>query len=406
MTTVPTGMVPLHPQVQVPEDPGLQDLPMLFDGDRVWEAYCGGFGSPEAPVRELRIQRFSHSPGRQATVTYAAEWDPEEFIPTEHFTIRLSRGGATELFRFPDDAYLPGLREAADPEEAIKLVNRHVTVIPARRVRVDVVRYRPGSHAVLRHQIGSVRFYVRAVRPAFVPSYVEAAQLVSHSGFIVPRLTGCWADGGILWLSEIPGSNLRGHIRSGNQPSPEPLLEGLERLWSAPGRTDHHPFNLPGAYRWAGRTLNHAVQGREDLEGKLAAAAGVLDPFIESWTPSCIAHNDFYDDQMLILPDGRVALVDFEETGAGDPLLDVGNFLAHLSWAACFRKESHAEPSRAYRQVFRQAALDRFMWNEQDLALREAVCLFRICTNTVRQMQEDWPRRLEEGLSLVLDTLP
>ena len=107
---------------------------------------------------------------------------------------------------------------------------------------------------------------------------------------------------------------------------------------------------------------------------------------------------------MLILPDGRVALVDFEETGAGDPLLDVGNFLAHLGWAACFRREAQAEASRIYRHIFRAAALDRFKWNEQDLALREAVCLFRICTNTVRQLQEDWPRRLGEGLSLVLET--
>ena len=108
MTTLPLGTVPLEPQVIIPEDPGLRDLPQLFDGGWVWEAYCGRFGSPEVPVQEIRVQRFSHSPGRQATVTYAAEWDPEEFIPSEHFTIRLDRGGGVDLFRFPDDSYLPG----------------------------------------------------------------------------------------------------------------------------------------------------------------------------------------------------------------------------------------------------------------------------------------------------------
>ena len=405
MTTLATGTVPLEPRVDMPEDPGLQDLPMLFDGDWVWEAYCGRFGSPEVPVQEIRVQRFSHSPGRQATVTYAAEWNPEEFIPSEHFTIRLNRGGSIELFRFPDDGYLPGLARAAIPEEAIKLLNKHVTVIPARRVRVDVVRYRPGSHAVLRHRIKSARFYVRAIRPASVASYFEAAELVGHSGFIVPRLAGCWADGGVLWLSEIPGSNLRENIRGGHQPDPGMLLDGLERLWSAPGRNDHRPFDLSGAYRWADRTLKHAAREREDLGQKLEEATRVLDPFVESWTPSCIAHNDFYDDQMLVLPDGRVALVDFEETGAGDPMLDVGNFLAHLRWAGCFRREGPAEASQTYHQVFRRAALDRFLWSEQDLAAREAVCLFRICTNTIRHLQQDWPQRLEEGLSLVIETL-
>lgn len=406
MTTLPLGTVPLEPQVIIPEDPGLRDLPQLFDGGWVWEAYCGRFGSPEVPVQEIRVQRFSHSPGRQATVTYAAEWDPEEFIPSEHFTIRLDRGGGVDLFRFPDDSYLPGLAHAANPEEAIKLVNKHVTVIPARRLRVDVVRYRPSSHAVLRHRIRSARFYVRAIRPEAVSSYVEAAELVGHSGFIVPRLAGCWPEGGILWLSEIPGSNLRGHIRAGNQPEPGMLLEGLERLWSTPGGSDHHPFDLPGAYRWADRTLKHATRDREDLGRKLDEAAHALDPFVEAWRPSVIAHNDFYDDQMLLLPDGRVALVDFEETGAGDPLLDVGNFLAHLRWAGCFRRESQAEASLAYHQVFRRAALDRFQWSEQDLAMREAVSLFRICTNTVRHLQQDWPRRLDEGLALVAESLP
>ena len=38
-------------------------------------------------------------------------------------------------------------------------------------------------------------------------------------------------------------------------------------------------------------------------------ASRSLDSFVHSWRPAGIAHNDFYDDQMLVLPDGRIALV-------------------------------------------------------------------------------------------------
>ena len=134
----------------------------------------------------------------------------------------------------------------------------------------------------------------------------------------------------------------------------------------------------------------------------LKGAVRSLDPFIKSWKPSHIARNDFYDDQMLALPDGRVALVDFEEAEPCDPILDVGN-LAHLRWGAHFGRPKEAEVKDAYRVIFHDAALDRFGWDRRELAVREAVCLFRVCTNAIRHPQSDWRRRLGEGLSLVND---
>ena len=134
-------------------------------------------------------------------------------------------------------------------------------------------------------------------------------------------------------------------------------------------------------------------------------ATGRLDPFVRAWRPTGIAHNDFYDDQMLVLPDGRVALVDFEEAGPGDPLLDVGNFLAHLRWSTRFGRSREAANADSFHQLFRQAALDRFGWGERDLALREAVCLFRTCTNAIRHPGKNWQDKLEAGLVLVNETL-
>ena len=170
------------------------------------------------------------------------------------------------------------------------------------------------------------------------------------------------------------GSGLRRRMRRGKPPEPQALLDGLESLWALPLEASRgRPFGLRGAYRRAKRTFAYALRGHEDGRRMLGDLTAALDSFVESWQPSTVAHNDFYDDQMLVLPDGRVALVDFEETGPGDPLLEVGNLLAHLRWTSRLGRTRKTDASGAYHHAFREAAIERFRWSEEDLALREAV---------------------------------
>jgi thiamine kinase-like enzyme len=116
-----------------------------------------------------------------------------------------------------------------------------------------------------------------------------------------------------------------------------------------------------------------------------------------------LAHNDFYDDQILVTPDGHLVLVDFEEIGPGDPLFDVGNMLAHLSWMARFGIATEA--CNSYHHRVRSAALERFRWEAQDLDLREAFAIFRLSTNPFRRLQRSWPTAIKTGLSLVVEVL-
>ncbi len=396
----------LYPQIGFPEDPGLLDLPKLMDPEWVWRAYTRQYGSPDTGPHRIRVRQFSHSLGRTAIVSYEAEWPYDEYLPSESFAIRIGSSGSVELYRYPDDQALPGLREAADPEGALALLNRHVLAMRARSAGVDLVRYRPANRAVLRHRAGRVRFYARVVRPDVVSRLLAAHELMGRSGFVVPRLAGYWEDGGVVWLSEIPGRNLRRQLNRGRMPDAGRLLDGLQALWSAPPWPDEgRPFNLAGAYRRARRSFRHNLREYGETRRVMKEATEVLDPFVRDWRPSHLAHNDFYDDQMLQLRDGRVAMVDFEEAGPGDPLLDVGNMLAHLRWASRFGRNRETDAKGAFYQIFRNEALERFRWSERDLALREAVCLFRVCTNTIRRPQSDWHDRLDAGLRLVNEVL-
>ena len=387
-------------EVAYPEDPALDGLADLFDIGWVWQAYRRQFGTGGSPPRNVALFQVRHSPGRRVLVTYRLDWPRRDYLPSEHFTLSLDRGGHLDVFRYPQDPHLPGLARVADPVAAHRLVGEHVLAFPARRLRVELVRYRPGSRAVLRHRVGKARFYVRAIRPRDLAPLLDAATLIQDSGFAAPRIAGVWEEGAAVWLAEIPGRNLRRSLRRGSPPNPDLLLSGLETIWHLPqDSAGAGPFNLGGRYRYAKRLIGHALRHGEG-RNLMKTSTEILDPFVDNWKPSTVAHNDFYDDQMIVLPDGRVSLVDFEEAGAGDPMLDVGNFLAHLRWNSTFRPRA-GDATGAYHNAFRERALDRFGWDPAELNLREAVCLFRICTNPVRKPRPDWRPKLEAGLRLV-----
>ena len=396
--------ISIHPAMEFPIDEDLPDLPGLFDGEWVWQRYCDEFGEQELVPRRILIQGVSHTRGREAVVTYEVEWAEDAYLPDERFTLHLGRSNALRIVRFPDDDYLPGLPDACNPESAMRLVSSHVMAMPPRRMRVQVIRYRPRSHAVLRHRMGRSRLYVRVVRPSTVPDMLKSAELIGRSDFAVPRVAGLWREGGVLWFSEIPGKNLRRQIRKGEQPAPGLILDGLESLWAVPaGESASPPFNLPGAYRRARGILGHSVGKHDDSWQDYRRAVEALDPFVDDWRATGTAHNDFYDDQLVIVSQGKIALVDIEGAGPGDPLLDVGNFLAHLKWSSQVSRRGTSFGE--YHDVFREEALKRFGWAESELGLREAVCLFRICTNAVRHPRADWRERLATGLSLVNEIL-
>ena len=402
----PATAVPLTPRVDFPEDIGLSDLWMLFDPDWVYLVYHQRIG-PGLPVPEqIRIRQVSYSPGRVAVVSYVAEWEPEEYLPSQHFAAWLEREKPAEVFQFPHDPQLPGLEQAADPGGILKLTNKYVLSVGARRMRVEVVRYRPGSRAVLRYGVGRAGFFAKVIRPSTLAPFLKSWEPIARSSFVAPRIAGYWPEGGVVWMSEIPGKNLRRLIRRGRQPDVATILKGLATLWATPdGETLGQPFNLNGAYRSAKRSFLHMARDDDSVSHSVKRIAKSLDPFVESWRPSGIAHNDFYDDQILVVPDGDMALVDFEEAGPGDPMLDVGNFLAHLRWRSRFGQDRETGNSAEYLGEFRSAAIGRFGWSEPDLNLREAVCLFRICTNAVRHPQDDWRDKLDAGLSLVNEIL-
>ena len=400
---------PLDPEMSLPADDRLAGLPHLFDNQWVWEAFCTHFGAPEETPRRIRPRQIRYQPGRRALVGYAAEWRWGRWVEEDQFAVELVAGEPERLVRYPDDRYLPGLQQAASASDAHRLLTKHVPISP-QLLLVETVRYRPGTRAVLRHiatwrraRGNRVTLFVRVMPPARVSRLMGAAELVERSGFALPRLAGCWPEGGVAWLTQMPGSTVRTLIREGTATDPEPILDGLARLWSGPMVPQQgQALDVSGGFRMTRRLLSRLLQG-EEARSLLRHLEEALGRFSAKWTPTALAHNDFYDDQILVTPDGRLALVDFEEAGPGDPLFDVGNMLAHLRWMARFGAEP--EHCAAYHRRFRAAALDRFGWDGRALDMREAFTIFRMSCNPFRQLRRNWPSAVEAGLSLAANVL-
>ena len=168
----------------------------LRDVDWAWQVYCREWGEPEVDPLAVRALEISRIRGRAARATYEAEWPEDVYIPNERFTLLHEEDGGVRVFRFPDDPDLPGLASAADPEAALALVKKHVMAMPPRRLLVEAIRYRPGSHAVLRHRLGKARFYARVMKPAAMTALLDAAELVARSKFLDPQVRRLLARGG------------------------------------------------------------------------------------------------------------------------------------------------------------------------------------------------------------------
>ena len=111
-------------------------------------------------------------------------------------------------------------------------------------------------------------------------------------------------------------------------------------------------------------------------------------------------HGDFYSKQVLLIPDGRVTILDLDEAASGEPETDVGNFLAHLRWSA---EAARLKPDLAV-EVERQflCALERTAPGTLDrgrITIHIAAGLFKLCARPFRDRCADWPVQIDRLLA-------
>jgi hypothetical protein len=116
-----------------------------------------------------------------------------------------------------------------------------------------------------------------------------------------------------------------------------------------------------------------------------------------------IVHGDLYENQVLVEGE-RLGLIDLDDLGPGDPLLDVANFSAHLLVLGTSGSPAGAR-ILGYREELRAAFCRRLDADPAGLSWREAYCLLRLVSGPFRVLHPEWPGRTADRLALATEVL-
>jgi len=377
--------------------------------------------------RGIEPAQAHYRPGRWLTVCFrTTAFDRASDRPVEvTVTVDCRAGETAAVWAFPHDPALPGLPAAADPDG--RLVRRRLGRGPV-DVAVEPLHYRPRRRAVVRYRVaGGGSFFGKVMAPRRARRLLGLADRldVRHSpadtdfGLRLALPTGCLAPGALL-LPNLPGRPLRQLLLAAAPlPGPEAVAALPDRLHrrcaaavsaAPPGAAPGSSADPPGRRRVdpAGALAAAHLVARL-LPGE-ACAAGRLAEAVVAWSEADdppddrIVHGDLYENQVLVDGD-TFGLIDLDDLGRGDPLLDAANFSAHLLLLATSGIPAAGVIHR-YRDELRAAFARRLDADPAALAWREAYCLLRLASGPFRVLHPDWPRRVAGRLALAGEALP
>lgn len=229
-------------------------------------------------------------------------------------------------------APIVGLGACLDPDRLRPVFG----LLPDAPIGVAPTRLKPGRRAMIHVTLpdGSQALgKIRARRPdpaAPALQYgLRMAGLDGRSGVEVPTVLAA-PEAFPAWFQEVvPGVPLGDLLDAADGVSAvERAGRALAALHATPPQTDRRwtPEDELAVLEKAVAGGGHA--GLADLARRRLAAPGTA--------PEVGLHRDFYQDQVLVGAD-RVWLVDLDLHARGDPAIDLGNFLAHLTELALRR---------------------------------------------------------------------
>lgn len=237
-------------------------------------------------------------------------------------------------WRFPDDPAMPWLAQLMDSQIIPELGQQSVSAI-------DIVNYRPEIRCTARYRFAASDTETARVvygktyadeRGRTVYTNLRALQSQSKSAatFVLPEALAYAADRRTLWLEGLQGQALaKLNFATGLAEQIPALAGSLAAFHSLT------PPNLPAItlqqqlHEWQKKAnkLSHAYPA---IQRALAALLAELRQTRPEFEILGLIHGDFHIDQLLVLPNGRLALFDYDELALGDPLQDLANFAADL----------------------------------------------------------------------------
>jgi Ser/Thr protein kinase RdoA (MazF antagonist) len=318
------------------------------------------------------------------------------------------------VWAFPYDPALDGVEDAATAAtvtEAIGTVRGRLAA-----VSVEPVRYRPLRRAVFRYRSLHLSRRGRRWETSFgkvVPSEkarrIEAATGVLRAvGRRIPLAlpAGPLGRDGLLFPA-LRGRSLRQLLVSGSSlPSPTRIAalpggmvvaeeaEDLESLGPRPT-----PAALAGpAADLVARLVPDVAPAAERLRAEIQMLAQ------RDHVPPSVVHGDLYEAQIFVGDGFELGLIDLDDVGRGDPVLDAANFCAHLL-ALALAVPSASDRLVAYRSLIRPAFTHELDVPPRAIAWREALCMLLLAAGPFRVLDPAWPAEIRRRVALAVRLL-
>lgn len=344
----------------------------------------------------------AYRPGRDATVRLAATVlrEGQEVLegwvlsaggpPPEGTLVLDGPAGRVAAWRVRDDPQLRGLRSALDVPTVARLLT--ALGLPGDGVRLSLISVRPRRRAVVEVQTPTARLFLKCVPAGAVPDLEVRHAACREAGLPVPVVLGADRSLGIVVLSPLPGSSLRGVLTAAGTSLPPPeqvteLLQGFAALdLDLPARDPRRHARghaallqsvLPAERQRVDDQLGQVVTGSGDRTGG--------------------AHGDFYDGQLMVQEGRVVGVVDVDGVGAGRPADDAGNLLAHL----LVLRQVVPPPAAVHRWLPEVATQVAGLHDPHELARSTAAVLLGLATWPHTRHQADWVRQTRQLLDLV-----
>lgn len=347
---------------------------------------------PGAKIAEVAIDSMTYTPGRKCVILYSlashegsglrwavatfAKDDRLQGVYAEHYAAGANgtRGSGARSAKFlpayrclvelfPMDWHLSALGQATNPHEVAPLLARALPdagSAPDWQPQVEVIRYRPHESCVLRYRLngGSTEVIGKLYRDQ--PKAERAWRALNDlhpqaapAGVIVPQPLANEHGWNLILMERAPGVSMKRLVKEASVPAE---AKGAARLAAAALAAYHGLRFESDDVRSIQSELQKLRQRAARLHLVAPALAGGVDALLDRAElladklapakPSLI-HGDCKPSQLLI-DGGRVAVVDFDRAGLGDPAIDVGNFMAQFHKEALATGEEHLRQLSEY----------------------------------------------------------
>ncbi|MFP7707902.1 phosphotransferase [Trueperella sp. LYQ141] len=248
------------------------------------------------------------------------------------------------LWLFPHDPLLPALSRAVDDQYIADVLG-----LPGLTSRVVV--YRPTRRAVVKYHVHDRAYaYGKVVQKRHAQALIRRVDVMT-SGEIDTAILAFAASDGLIVTRSLSGYPLSHDIAYRPDVACERIGE-LERLLAAMPATIAEFDVYPS---WSKRITQYARNARAYMP-EWATAIDVIADSVSRHVdtvcaPSVPTHGDFFEANVFVQDDGRLAMIDLDHIGPGQRNDDWACLLAHVS-VLPFLTENRwvvADPQEPYR---------------------------------------------------------